>query len=314
MPDLDICLVKEIKQDVDILTKKLSNIVEDTCILSLPEDDSASLNEATSMKDELGNLTLKLIKLTHDREKRGHQTTEQASATCSSGVWLPKINVPAFDGKILSWKSFWEEVDATIHSKAGLIDIEKLMYLQDALKDRPARFIIQGLTWTSENYEEANKCFKERYNRPQLIQEEHSRSIVDAVPVKNGSEKELLRLYDAVTQHYWALKVVTVILQQKLDEKTQLKWAEFISHSKSVPPCNEFLKFLDLRARQLESVSHVGHEHTSGSDHKMLSVKPSYTISTDNACLACKKWGHRIHTCSVSKDGYGRIASALSEN
>ena len=65
----------------------------------------------------------------------------------------------------------------------------------------------------------------------------------------------------------------------------------------SVPPCTELLKFLDLQARQLESVSHVGHKHASGSDRKMLSLIPSYAISTDDACLAFKKRGHQIHTC-----------------
>ena len=57
------------KKDVDTLTKALSNIVED--IMLLPEDDTASLNEATSMEDELGTLTLKLIKLTHDQDNVG---------------------------------------------------------------------------------------------------------------------------------------------------------------------------------------------------------------------------------------------------
>ena len=131
-----------------------------------------------------------------------------------------------------------------------------------------------------------------------------------SVPVKNGSDKELRRLYDAATQHYRALKaaktdsfdtVLTVILQQKLDDKTQLKWAEFSSDHENVPPCTELLKFLDLQARQLESVSHAGHKHASGSDRKMPSMKPSYAISTDDACLACKKRGHQIHTCSVFK-------------
>ena len=51
---------------------------------------------------------------------------------------------------------------------------------------------------------------------------------MNAVPVKNGSDKELRLLYDAVTQHYPALKaakndlfafVLTMILQQKLDKK-----------------------------------------------------------------------------------------------
>ena len=170
--------------------------------------------------------------------------------------------------------------------------------------------MIQGLTRTSENYEEAIKCLKERYDRPRLVQEEHIRSIVDAVPVKNSSDKELRRLYDAATQHYRALKaaksdsfdtVLTVILQQMLDEKTRQKWAEFSSEHESVPPCTELLKFLDLQARQPESVAQVGHKHASGSDRKLPSVKPSYAISTDDACLACKKRGHQIHTCSVFK-------------
>ena len=52
--------------------------------------------------------------------------------------------------------------------------------------------------------------------------------------------------------------VLTAILQQKLDEKTRLKWSEFSSEHESVPPCTELLKFLDLQARQLESVTQVG--------------------------------------------------------
>ena len=39
--------------------------------------------------------------------------------------------------------------------------------------------------------------------------------------------------------------------------------------------------------RHLEGVSHVGHDEASGSHRKMLSMKPAYAISTDDACLAC---------------------------
>ena len=70
-----------------------------TVILSLPEDDTASLNEATSMEDELGNLTL-------------------------------------------AYKADTRLRNATIHSNTGLNDIEKLMYLQDALKDSSTRFTV----------------------------------------------------------------------------------------------------------------------------------------------------------------------------
>ena len=149
-----------------------------------------------------------------------------------SGVQLPKIRVPMFNGKVLSQKCFWEQFDATIHSKAGLNDTQKLMYLQDAVKDGPARFVIKGLTRTSESYEEVIKCSKECYHRPRLVQDEHIPSICGCGLVKNSSDKELRHVYDAVTQHYRVIKtakndlfemVLTVILQQKLDEKTWLK-------------------------------------------------------------------------------------------
>ena len=181
---------------------------------------------------------------------------------------LPKVSAPTFDGKVQNWKNFCEQFAVTMHSKTALSDTAKLMYLQNALKDGPAGFVIQGLTRTSQSYVEAIKFLKERYDRPRLVEEEHIRSILDDVPVKNGSEKELCRLCDAATQHYRALKaansdsfdtVLTVILQQKLDEKTRLKWAGFSSEHESVPSCTELLKFLDLQARQLESVTQVGH-------------------------------------------------------
>ena len=93
---------------------------------------------------------------------------------------------------------------------------------------------------------------------------------MDALPAKNGSDKEICRLSDAATKHYRPLKaakadsfdtLLTVILQQKLDEKTLLKWVEFNSDSDNVPLCTEFLKVLDFHVRRLKCVSH--HTQTS---------------------------------------------------
>ena len=78
------------------------------------------------------------------------------------------------------------------------------MYLQEALINGPAIFVIQGFTRMLETYEEAIKCLKEQYVSARLVQEEQMCSIVhkDAVPVKNGSDKELCCFYDAAIQHY----------------------------------------------------------------------------------------------------------------
>ena len=170
------------------------------------------------------------------------------------GVKLPKVSVSTFVGKVLSWKSFWEQFDATIHCKTVLNDTEKLLYLQDALKDGPARFVIQKLTETSESYEEAINCLNELYNWPRLVHEEQIRSILDAVPLKNGSDKEIHRLYDAALQHYRALKAGKTIRSTQFVQ--QSKWSLVMIVKMLHHACTEFLKFLDLHVKHLESVSY----------------------------------------------------------
>ena len=89
------------------------------------------------------------------------------------GVQLPRIEVPTFDGNILNWQIFWEQFDSAIHNKSQLNDSDKLTYLRDALKDGPARYVIEGLTQMADSYQEAVRCLKDRYNRPRLIHHEH---------------------------------------------------------------------------------------------------------------------------------------------
>ena len=300
--ETDTCVLEGHEEGLKSIDSDLQGIKRDVLLL----DDYQSLaGKAASLEEALFELRVAIKRLLKKIKTESAVTKEPGLG----GVKLPKVSVPTFDGKVLNWKNFWEQFDATIHCKTGLNKTEKLMYLQEALKDGPARFVIQGLTRTSESYEEAIKCLKMRYDRPRFVHEEHIRCIVEAVPVKNGSDKEIRRLYDAATQHYRALKaakadsfetLLTVILQQKLDEKTRLKWAEFNSDNDNVPPCTELLKFLDLHARHLESVSLTSHKQTSGSDRK-LPVKQSFATSAEDACLACKKHGHHIHTCSVFK-------------
>ena len=159
------------------------------------------------------------------------------------GVKLFEVSFPKLDGSVLLWKTFWEQFDATIQCNTRLNCTKKLMYLQDVVKNGSARVIvIQVLNQTSESYEEAIRCLKEWYICLQFFQEEHIGTIVDVVHVKNDSNKELHHLYDAAIPHYRALKaakndsfeaVLNVILQQKLDEQTQLKWVEFNSDSEN---------------------------------------------------------------------------------
>ena len=68
--------------------------------------------------------------------------------------------------------------------------------------------MIEGLTSSGDNYDEAVKCLKTRFDRPRLIHRSHVQIIVDTPPVKESSGKELRRLHDNVQQHIRALKDV----------------------------------------------------------------------------------------------------------
>ena len=82
-----------------------------------------------------------------------HEQTSspKLSGVChaTTGVKLPKISIPTFDGNIMNWSSFWEQFEVSIHKKENLEGVEKLAYLRHALKDGSAKLVIQGLSQTT---------------------------------------------------------------------------------------------------------------------------------------------------------------------
>lgn len=75
---------------------------------------------------------------------------------------------------------------------------EKLVYLQNSIKDKMAKGLIEGLTKSSEHYDEAVKCLLSRYDRPHIIHQMGIRCIIDAPPLKEGTGREIRGLHDLV--------------------------------------------------------------------------------------------------------------------
>ena len=85
-----------------------------------------------------------------------------------------------------------------MHDRTNISDAEKLVNLQQALKDGSAKTVIEGLTRSGEHYTEAIDCLKVRFNRPRLIHQAHVKCIVESAPLKEGSGKELHKLHDTI--------------------------------------------------------------------------------------------------------------------
>ena len=104
----NLCLVQHLAESIDELKSELVDITQG---LSLLESDDATLSEwAVTIRNALSDLSLRLKRMQFD----------QASSTPSasvSGVKLPKLEVPTFDGIIMNWTPFWERFGALIHSR-----------------------------------------------------------------------------------------------------------------------------------------------------------------------------------------------------
>ena len=183
-----------------------------------------------------------------------------------SGVKLPKIEVPTFNGNILEWNLFWEQFEVTVHSKTHISDAEKFAYLRQAIKDGPARHVIEGLAHSASNYLNAVECLHKRYDKPRQTHKAHVKAILDVASVRDGHGKELRRLHDVLSQHLRALDameysswshLMTSIIELKLDQETLFEWERHTQGKKNVPDPRDLLDFLDLRAQACEAAALV---------------------------------------------------------
>ena len=146
-----------------------------------------------------------------------------------------------------------------VHDRSHLTDVEKLVYLRQAVKNGSAKNAIEGLSRSGDHYHEAVECLLSHCNR---IHQAHVRVIMDAPSLKDDSGKELQRLYDTIQQHLRALRsmdykpsgtFIISVIKLKLDTGNLFEWQNYSQGKTKVPHYNEFLEFIDLRVQASET-------------------------------------------------------------
>ena len=174
------------------------------------------------------------------------------------------------------------------------------MYLQHALKDGSAKNVIEGLSHSGENYSEAVKCLKARFDRPRLIHRTHVQMIVDSPALREGNGKELRRLHDIIQQHIHAElpgQFITSMIELKLDVDTLFEWQKHSQLSTDVPPYEELLNFIDLRTQVSEASCSM---HKRKPPSRITSFTANASPSSNN-CVVCKVEKHPLYTCAKFK-------------
>ena len=154
------------------------------------------------------NCSLKIKRLMYSPTPPPPPTGSTTPSAEGSGVKLPKLAVPKFDGDIVNWRTFREQFCVSIHDRSHLTDLKKLAYLRYSLKDGSAKNVIEGLSRSGDCYKEAIDSLKTKYDRPRLIHQTHVKKIIEAATLKDSSGRELCRLHNTVQQHIRALKAM----------------------------------------------------------------------------------------------------------
>ena len=99
--------------------------------------DKAAVDCQLKIRKRLRTLTATLARPTEPKESE------------TTATKLPKLELPALHGDILCWKNFWEQLcpgsRSIYHSQR-----RKLMYLQNAIKNKSTKSLITGheIEWT----------------------------------------------------------------------------------------------------------------------------------------------------------------------
>ena len=188
-----VLLIHQYEEQIANCKKELSDTQNNLLSIDLGEEDELS-KLLTSVGKKLFDCSVSI--------KKSLRTCSHATPTTdNTGVKLPKLEVPTFDGNLLNWRTFWEQFSVSVHLRSSLSDSEKLVYLQHSLKNGLAKATIEGLSRSGDCYMEAIDCLKSRYNHPRLIHQTHVKMILDATSLKDGTGKELRRLHDTVQKH-----------------------------------------------------------------------------------------------------------------
>lgn len=134
----DVYLLQQHTEQLTDCKKELASIYEELVSLDLEDDDGLFiLHEG-----------LEKLRFACGHKVRKHLSSHSASAPVADGkgLKLPKLEVPTFDGDVLQ---FWEQFSISVHDRGNLSNAEKLVYLQQAVKNGSAKNAIEGLGTTT---------------------------------------------------------------------------------------------------------------------------------------------------------------------
>ena len=101
----DICLLQLNEGEIKSHRIELSELRKELMNLDLEDDDELKVS-VTTVEKALFDCSLELCRLLQPNKTSDSSSTINSESNVGKGVKLPMIEVPMFDGNILSWRTF----------------------------------------------------------------------------------------------------------------------------------------------------------------------------------------------------------------
>ena len=240
-------------------------------------------------------------------------------------VKLPKINLPTFDGNVLSWQPYYQSIKVLVVDNPSLADVQKLEYLMRLLKGSAAE-AVKGFAVVQGNYKPVLETLKERFGHTRLILDAHVRSLIHLPRLSSDDATSMRKFYDEVIGHVRSVEsmgekfnsetlapVLVPLIVDKLPKEVVEKWELELNEEKAKQDCVEvkiLFTFLEQLIRAKESSqppslnSKVPAKENFGNRENRFKFNRSQKSSTsalcatthEGKCVVCYKT-HGLKSC-----------------
>jgi len=309
LPKLDSCNIRPALDDLK-------------CKLDEMEESAVTIKGRPELQEGILILIRDLLELQIRNGKDWTDSTIPTSAppTGSTGLSkferLPRLALPEFDGTPIGWRPFWEKFQNALSKDTGLTVVDKLAFLNMAVKGKEAKLIIESVTRSGPDFDGAIQALQDRYDQPRQTCRTSLQSVLNhKIDLSSEGITKTITLFQtslAVVKECTDGSVdalYTALCELLMPEKLFQNWVEESAKLKITPAfdhLSEYLRRYQMRfCGRTDTIKSNLTSNTSGRTnfHRPRSATQPSTLHVQGtrSCPLCPSDTHPLYLCDNFK-------------